>query len=42
VAARPAFSKYSAQERLSDFMAAFGKDLSLLSAQLDRYVNELP
>jgi hypothetical protein len=42
VAARPAFSKYSAQERLGDFMAAFGKDLALLSAQLDRYINELP
>ena len=42
VAARPAFSKYAPQERLADFTAAFGKDLALLSAQLDRYINELP
>ena len=42
VAARPAFSKYSPRERLADFTAAFGKDLTLLSAQLQRYVDELP
>lgn len=42
VAARPAFSKYSPRERLEDFTAAFGKDLTLLSAQLQRFVDELP
>jgi hypothetical protein len=42
VAARPAFSTYPPQERLADFTAAFGKDLALLSAQLQRYVDELP
>lgn len=42
VAARPAFSQYAPQERLADFTAAFGKDLKLLSAQLQRYVDELP
>jgi hypothetical protein len=42
VAARPAFSKYTPQERLADFTGAFGKDLTLLSAQLQRFVDELP
>jgi hypothetical protein len=42
VAARPAFSDYAPQERMADFTAAFGKDLALLSAQLQRYVDELP
>ena len=42
VAARPAFSKYSPRERLDDFTAAFGKDLTLLTAQLQRFADELP
>jgi hypothetical protein len=42
VASRPAFSEYSPKERLSDFMAAFGSDLTLLSAQMQRYIESLP
>jgi len=41
VAARKAFSTYSAKARLIDFMAVFGKDLVLLDAQLRRFVEEL-
>ena len=42
VASRPAFSKYGAKERLADFKAAFGSDLELLSAQMQRYIESLP
>lgn len=41
VAARKAFSAYSAKARLADFMAVFGKDLELLDAQLRRFVEKL-
>lgn len=42
VAARKPFSTYPAEQRLADFRAAFGKDLDLLAAQLERFVAELP
>ena len=41
VAARKAFSKYSARARLADFVKAFGSDLEMLDAQLKRFVEEL-
>ncbi len=42
VAAREAFTKYSPVERMQDFMAAFGDDVELLTAQAGRFVGELP
>jgi hypothetical protein len=42
VAKREAFSKYSPLERMTDFTSAFGGDLELLTAQLQRFVEELP
>jgi hypothetical protein len=42
MASRKAFSKYSPLERMTDFTAAFGKDFELLTAQLNRFVEELP
>jgi Protein of unknown function (DUF1570) len=42
VAARKPFTKYTTSERMRDFTAAFGNDLALLSAQVDRFVAELP
>jgi hypothetical protein len=42
VAAREPFTKYSSLERMSDFTAAFGSDLTLLTAQLQRFVEKLP
>ena len=41
VASRAAFSSYGPLERMRDFTAVFGRDLSLLSAQLERYASEL-
>ncbi len=40
--AREPFSTYSALERMTDFTASFGKDFELLSAQVNRFVEELP
>ena len=42
VASRETFSKYLPHERLTDFTAAFGRDLSLIAAQLGRFAAELP
>jgi len=42
VAARAAFSRYPAMERMRDFTAVFGGDVGLLAAQLQRYVDGLP
>jgi hypothetical protein len=42
VAARKAFTIYPTRERMSDFTAAFGDDLALLSAQVDRFIADLP
>lgn len=42
VAARKAFTIYPTGERVRDFTAAFGSDLTLLSAQMDRFIAELP
>ena len=42
VAAREAFTKYSPAERMSDFTAAFGGDVELLTAQVGRFVKQLP
>jgi hypothetical protein len=42
VAARKPFTKYPSRERMHDFTAAFGSDLALLSAQVDRFIAELP
>jgi len=41
VAARKPFAVYPAKDRLVDFMSAFGKDLDLLDAQMQRFVSEL-
>jgi hypothetical protein len=41
-AEREAFSKYSPLERMTDFTKTFGKDFELLTAQLNRFVEELP
>lgn len=41
VAARPAFSKYSAKSRVADFQRVFGSDMALLDAQFLRFVDEL-
>ena len=41
VAARPLMSTYSSQERVRDFVDAFGSDLELLDAHLRRFVTEL-
>ena len=41
VASRKAFSTYSPQQRVEDFMSVFGKDLELLDAQLLRFMEEL-
>ncbi len=42
VAAREPFASYPSQERLADFHRAFGHDLDLLAAQLERFVKDLP
>ncbi|MBA3482337.1 MAG: DUF1570 domain-containing protein [Pirellulales bacterium] len=42
VAAREAFTKYSSVERMQDFTSAFGEDVELLMAQVERFVEELP
>jgi len=41
VAARKAFSKYSARARVADFAKAFGSDLEMLDVQLQRFVEEM-
>ena len=41
VAARPAFSAYSARQRMADFSRSFGSDMALLDAQLRRFVEKL-
>lgn len=41
-AAREVFTKYSSVERMRDFTAAFGDDLEMLTAQIERFVEELP
>ena len=41
VAARKPFSKYSARQRLADFVKVFGSDLEILDAQLKRFAEEL-
>jgi hypothetical protein len=41
-AEREAFSKYSPLERMTDFTTTFGKDFELLTAQVNRFVEELP
>ncbi|MGY8767249.1 MAG: DUF1570 domain-containing protein [Pirellulales bacterium] len=41
VAARPAGSRYSAQQRVKDFQAAFGQDLKMMEARMLRYILEL-
>jgi hypothetical protein len=42
VSQRKLFTPYTPAERLADFTAAFGHDLKLLSAQVQRFVDELP
>ena len=42
MAARKPFGSYPAEERLADFTAAFGSDLPLLAAQVERFVDQLP
>jgi hypothetical protein len=42
VADRQPFTAYPPQARLADFAAAFGSDLELLAAQLQRFVETLP
>jgi len=42
VAARETFAQYTPLERMGDFTEAFGGDLPLLAAQLERFVAELP
>jgi hypothetical protein len=42
VAAREQFVKYPSAERLRDFTSAFGSDIALLTAQVDRFVEQLP
>jgi hypothetical protein len=37
VASRPTFSEYASQERLHDFTAVFGSDLTMLEARLQRF-----
>ena len=41
-AKREPFTKYTDQERMDDFKAAFGSDLELLTSQVGRFVKELP
>jgi hypothetical protein len=41
-AAREAFSEYTPTERVRDFALAFGGDFEMLSAQVGRFVAELP
>ncbi|MGI9427726.1 MAG: DUF1570 domain-containing protein [Bythopirellula sp.] len=41
VAAKKPFSKYSARARLADFAKAFGGNLELLDAQMQRFAEEL-
>jgi hypothetical protein len=38
-ASRPRFTKYPAQQRLDDFVAAFGGDWSMLDARLLRFID---
>jgi hypothetical protein len=38
---RPAFVPYSAEERLADFTAIFGRDWPMLDAQMARFMGEL-
>jgi hypothetical protein len=42
LAAREPFTKYPPLERMTDFTTNFGSDLTLLAAQLDRFVKQLP
>lgn len=42
VAAREMFSTYSPRERIADFIAVFGNDLTLLASQINRFVETLP
>ena len=41
VAARKAFRKYPARQRLTDFTRCFGNDVELLDAQLKRFMAKL-
>lgn len=41
-AQRPLFGAYSPRERVADFTSAFGSDLVLLGAQVQRFVDALP
>ncbi len=38
---RPPFQAYAAEDRLRDFVAAFGQDFRMLDARLQRFVSEL-
>jgi len=42
LARREFFTTYAPAERMSDFTSAFGADLEILAAQLQRFVAELP
>jgi hypothetical protein len=42
VSQRKLFSPYTPAQRMADFTAAFGGDLDLLGAQVQRFVDELP
>jgi hypothetical protein len=42
MAAREAFTKYSPLERMRDFTEAFGDDVEMLTAQVERFAEELP
>jgi hypothetical protein len=42
VSQRKLFSPYTPAERMADFTAAFGGDLDLLTAQVQRFVDKLP
>lgn len=42
VAKRQPFTAYPPKQRMADFTASFGSDLKLLTAQLQRFVDELP
>ncbi|MBN2476117.1 MAG: DUF1570 domain-containing protein [Pirellulales bacterium] len=39
---RPAFSRYTAAERVADFVAVFGDDWQMLEARFLRFVEDLP
>jgi hypothetical protein len=42
MAAREAFTKYSPAERMRDFTEAFGEDVEMLTAQVERFAEDLP